>query len=846
MNRIFFPALIFVAFIASPGSARAADYSQYDRVTAVINFDAGYILPVRDRLYALDSNGVAVFDVSDPGGPRLVGTGPMEPGLPESLALHDSLLIAQNSGGTYLFQVGDDLQIQTLSHVPETGPVTISDGNLLVGVGPVVAVYDLADPTAPRSKPAIDIGGRFLGGLQDDVLTRREEYGIGYVDLYLERRTVTDGEIVSEPVVVASYLYRDYGTDWSCLGYEKTADRTRLEMRETAPDYWGPYPVTRVVAFRLLEFPPDGPQRRTAASALTQGSDEWFRTTNDVFDYRTFVVDGCDGRCLEAIGREGTAAAGESFLVPACSNGSAVGAGDRLYVSTGHSIQVRTFSARGVLDTTRIIDGNATHDVRSGQPGRGGFAWITTTMLCTGFGGTHGDEFPIWDEDRFTQVIPPPPTHPHAVEIRTPYEPTAALAYSSDLIVYGLRSVYFPPSALLSFQHPGDTEPYLTIAEVPVDALVERNGKVVLASGTRLREIDLGDPALPQLSAGTTLPAAFVRLAAWSGGVVGARADGSVDIVVDDGDGTWRLATTLPAADGVSALHVEGMTLGVATGNRITFYDLSNPDQPQPAGAVEFMAPVRGFVCSGSIVYAACGDVGMLVYRRTAPDASEYLGGYQLDDCRDVALRGDQLLVAAAHGTFLLPLQDGDPLPAYDPQLSASMSKDGKAIIKWRPHADNTAERLEKRCGGSRTILPHTTGPGGFREASDPSPSGSCPSVTYVLYSTGDEGAWYEAARATLALPAARILLETAEPNPFNPCTTLRYRVPTATHVHLAIYDVRGRRVRDLVDARVTAGSRTEEWNGRDDGGRLVAAGTYVARLDTETATRTTKLTLLK
>jgi hypothetical protein len=68
-------------------------------------------------------------------------------------------------------------------------------------------------------------------------------------------------------------------------------------------------------------------------------------------------------------------------------------------------------------------------------------------------------------------------------------------------------------------------------------------------------------------------------------------------------------------------------------------------------------------------------------------------------------------------------------------------------------------------------------------------------------------------------------------PNPFGGTTSLRFSLPSAGHVGLAIYDVAGRRVASLVDRRLEAGTHSVDWDGRDASGARVASGVYLIRL---------------
>lgn len=88
--------------------------------------------------------------------------------------------------------------------------------------------------------------------------------------------------------------------------------------------------------------------------------------------------------------------------------------------------------------------------------------------------------------------------------------------------------------------------------------------------------------------------------------------------------------------------------------------------------------------------------------------------------------------------------------------------------------------------------------------------------------------------------------LASAVPNPFNPATTLRFAVPRRTQAELALFDLRGRRVRTLHRGPRDAGTHVLVWNGRDDAGVSVASGVYVARLRVGRRLFETKLTLVR
>ena len=62
----------------------------------------------------------------------------------------------------------------------------------------------------------------------------------------------------------------------------------------------------------------------------------------------------------------------------------------------------------------------------------------------------------------------------------------------------------------------------------------------------------------------------------------------------------------------------------------------------------------------------------------------------------------------------------------------------------------------------------------------------------------------------------------------------------------MAIYDVRGQRIRTLHDGTLVAGFHEMPWNGRDDTGRDVASGVYFARIEADGRVATRRMTMVK
>ncbi|MDO9576795.1 MAG: FlgD immunoglobulin-like domain containing protein [Candidatus Cloacimonadales bacterium] len=88
-------------------------------------------------------------------------------------------------------------------------------------------------------------------------------------------------------------------------------------------------------------------------------------------------------------------------------------------------------------------------------------------------------------------------------------------------------------------------------------------------------------------------------------------------------------------------------------------------------------------------------------------------------------------------------------------------------------------------------------------------------------------------------------------PNPFNPDTKIQFSLPQDCRVDLIIYNIKGQKVKQLINDQLAAGQHSVVWNGKDENGKQSASGIYFykvkAEVDGKTKfEKTRKMMLLK
>ncbi|UCE18245.1 MAG: VCBS repeat-containing protein [Gemmatimonadota bacterium] len=99
--------------------------------------------------------------------------------------------------------------------------------------------------------------------------------------------------------------------------------------------------------------------------------------------------------------------------------------------------------------------------------------------------------------------------------------------------------------------------------------------------------------------------------------------------------------------------------------------------------------------------------------------------------------------------------------------------------------------------------------------------------------------------KAEANTPTDYLLLQNY-PNPFNPETTIRFSLPRASYIRLAIYNMKGECVKRLIDGEKATGHHAIRWNGTNEEDQFVSSGVYFCRLETKELSRSRRMLLLK
>lgn len=314
-----------------------------------------------------------------------------------------------------------------------------------------------------------------------------------------------------------------------------------------------------------------------------------------------------------------------------------------------------------------------------------------------------------------------------------------------------------------------------------------------------LRVIDVSNPQQPQET--SLLRIGRTRQLALAGGFLYAAA-GDSGLVIFDVD-TPSSPLPVAALNGYHgrAIAVEGALAALAEQQQVRFFEVGDPAQPLAGGST---GPLPGGGCDGLAIaghyaYIPDGDT-LRIFDLADPAAPQPLGKIALGaTAYDVAVQPPYAAVAAGSaGLRIYDISD-----ANLPQLAGYY--DGEAFARGVALQNDLLYVSEENGGLS---IYRFEGPAAL-DAPDDLPS------AYALHQNF--------------------------PNPFNPQTVIRYRLPAAGRVTLEVFNLLGQKVATLVNRLQPAGEHRVIF--RADG---LSSGVYFYRMRSENFESTQKMLLIQ
>ena len=82
-------------------------------------------------------------------------------------------------------------------------------------------------------------------------------------------------------------------------------------------------------------------------------------------------------------------------------------------------------------------------------------------------------------------------------------------------------------------------------------------------------------------------------------------------------------------------------------------------------------------------------------------------------------------------------------------------------------------------------------------------------------------------------------------PNPFNPTTTIAFSIQNDSNVEISVFNIKGQKIKTLVNSSFTKGSHSIIWNGDNNLGKPVSSGVYMYKLVVDGDTEAVKKCIL-
>lgn len=365
-----------------------------------------------------------------------------------------------------------------------------------------------------------------------------------------------------------------------------------------------------------------------------------------------------------------------------------------------------------------------------------------------------------------------------------------------------------------------------------------------------LTVVDTADPTAPTVLGSVDTPGLATQVAV----------QGQHAFVADHSAGLTVVDVSQPTAPVVVAgLDVPGQAAHVLVSGAVAYVsseiggvhlvDIASPTAPQLLGTLDTAYLARSSYLQNDRLFVVDGYGGLVLGDVSDPTAPQILDVLDLGaDCRRLEVRNDAVVVLTASGLAVVKHTEDDELlldeflDLEEPVRSLRLTDeylyvgqaDGDIVVFM--HGD-LMPMLEVGLMPARDVVNDLAIDGQLLYVAD-----SHAGLTIMPLAC----AGLTAAPDHLPPLPTGVAIEAVAPNPFNPRTVCAFSLDRRQQVTVAVYDLRGRCVRELRRGTLGAGAHRVEWDGRDGSGRGMPSGVYLMQVRGESGRDGRTVSLVK
>ncbi len=728
--------------------------------------------------YCMNGSTCYAADLSDPDHPVLLGTATV-PGSPLSLWGGAGVLGAMINSTTWqLYDCTNSLAptvLSTTTGLTSSGSRIVIRGNRALVTGSGWRLYDISDPAAPVS----------LGS---------QDYPFFYDGYYMTTSTsVRNAELVGDRMVLLLEYVEKYQDNMFGTSYDRTYSLNVLDCTNPA----APVLLGNQTIGKSNAFPPSAV---ALADLHVNGNLALAYGGGDCVAY-VYDISGASPTRLAAV----NAGAKRGLFVAPGKIMMAITGGSWVFgypQPATDNVMLTSWPAYSLYQSdygTSIVAGDG---------------WIAAQR-------TYSDPSGYYD---YVDVYGPDGTALSSTPDRSGY------SRADGTRLYAISSGYLSMMDMADPVHPAAPQTVrLGASGGCIGCGPDRRAAVGSNAGIQL--YDLTDFAVPVLLG--SVPGVLANDLRWIGNRVCAGTNTGVT-AVDVSDPAAPVVLGKAAVGQCTWLRESPETGTIIAGgtNLVAKLDVTGASAPVVLGTISIPGSIKGAAVAGTVLYVSNGGVFAFSLANFAAQGQFVTGGAT---GMLVACGGALFGYGPTDGAklYMLPQAcDQGPVAAYDFRVTA---QGGAAVVSWRADAPASEFRLEARRGEESWTLPVRADGDLLTATEDPARCAAGGTFVYTL-SARAGATWTVIARQTITLDVAPAVLRLAgaAPNPFNPRTTVSFSLDRARPVALAVYDLRGRRVRELATGLWPAGQHAVTWDGLDTSGQPAASGTYLLRLKTD------------